>query len=348
MSLVAAELLDPQAAADGDVDERRGRTGFDEHLARRRRARAARPRMPCGGRSRRPACRGRRARRGSRRLRRSRRESGSPRGTALARPATRSRDRRRRRPRARAADRCERAPPPPSPRTPVRRPDARARRASSRERAPARADRPTAGGTSKAPSTSAPMSATTRAVASQAAAAASVELNRPRWNEMRRLPFGVTSAFRRFASPALSGLSTRRRKSRSPSEVCSENTAWPVSTSMKISYPQRCAASSRAGAVRRPRARGERRRRRRPRAPGGRDGATRATRTRRAAGSAYQRAFALRSAGRSSSEIQVRSAAPMILELDEDGPLHHPAKRARSRRRERRARSTCCDRRRAR
>ena len=36
------------------------------------------------------------------------------------------------------------------------------------------------------------------------------ELNRPRWNDTRRLPFGVTSAFRTFASPALSGLSTRR------------------------------------------------------------------------------------------------------------------------------------------
>ena len=53
------------------------------------------------------------------------------------------------------------------------------------------------------------MSATPDAVAAQAAAAASGELNRPRWNDTRRLPCGVTNAFRRFASPALTGLSAR-------------------------------------------------------------------------------------------------------------------------------------------
>ena len=88
-----------------------------------------------------------------------------------------------------------------------------------------------------APSTSAPMSATTRAVASHAAAAALRELNRPRWNAIRRSPCGVTSALRRFASPALSGLSARSSRRRSLPAVRSANTAEPDSASMKISYP---------------------------------------------------------------------------------------------------------------
>ena len=62
------------------------------------------------------------------------------------------------------------------------------------------------------------MSATTRAVASATALAAAGELNLPRWNEMRRSPLRVTTALRMFASPALSGLSTRSRNSRSPAD----------------------------------------------------------------------------------------------------------------------------------
>ncbi len=81
------------------------------------------------------------------------------------------------------------------------------------------------------------MSATTVAVASHATVAAVRELNRPRWNAIRRLPCGVTSALRTFASPALNGLSARRSRRRSLPAVRSANTAAPDSASMKISYP---------------------------------------------------------------------------------------------------------------
>ena len=204
------------------------------------------------------------------------------------------------------------------------------------------------GRTSNAPSTSAPMSATTRAVASHAALAAAGELNLPRWNEMRRSPLRVTTAFRRFASPALSGLSTRRRNSRSPvggaerehrlARLDVDEDLVPGGRSQR-----RAALAQRIGHAHEPHSV---------------DGVVASAWCAGSGDSSHANASSAgsRVPARVRAErvrqvvvrVQARPGAPMILELDEDGLLQHPSEAREVGVRASRAPSTCCERARAR